>query len=88
MTEVGLGARRLRLDQAEREDFANNMVNLWPVELSLNRSKGAKGPGEWLPQTGQWGYIARFTRVVQIYNLQPSVQESAWFETFLHKCGR
>jgi hypothetical protein len=27
--------------QAKRERFANDMVNLWPVELSLNRSKGA-----------------------------------------------
>jgi hypothetical protein len=24
--------------QAKRESFANDMVNLWPVELSLNRS--------------------------------------------------
>jgi len=30
--------------QERREEFANDPVNLWPVELGLNRSKGAKGP--------------------------------------------
>ncbi|MFY3772988.1 GmrSD restriction endonuclease domain-containing protein [Marinobacter salsuginis] len=31
--------------QADREGFANDVVNRWSVELSLNRSKGARGPG-------------------------------------------
>lgn len=74
--------------EAKREDFANNMVNLWPVELSLNRSKGSRGPDEWLPPAGQCGYVARFSRVVRMYDLQPSVPESAWIKKFLNECGR
>lgn len=56
--------------EQRREQFANDPRNLWPVELSLNRSKGAKGPTEWLPPAGQCQYISRFLRLVKIYGLQ------------------
>nr|WP_273429863.1 DUF1524 domain-containing protein [Marinobacter sp.] len=32
--------------------FANDLVNLLPVEASWNRSKGAKGPDQWLALEG------------------------------------
>lgn len=44
----------------QREQFANDPVNLLPVEAGLNRSKGAQGPDRWLPPAGQCGYAARF----------------------------
>lgn len=72
--------------QAKRERFANDMVNLWPVELSLNRSKGAQGPDEWLPPSGQCGYVARFLRIVKQYDLQPSASETEWIKSFLNSC--
>lgn len=72
--------------QAKRERFANDMVNLWPVELSLNRSKCAKGPDEWLPPSAQCGYVARFLRVVKQYDLQPSSSEAGWITSFLNEC--
>ncbi|MBO6812974.1 MAG: HNH endonuclease [Marinobacter sp.] len=72
--------------QVKRERFANDMVNLWPVELSLNRSKGARGPDEWLPPLGQCGYVARFRRIVKQYDLQPSSSETVWITYFLDKC--
>lgn len=56
----------------KRERFANDPVNLWSVELSLNRQKGAKGPEEWLPPAGRCGYVSRFIRIVKIYKLEPS----------------
>jgi hypothetical protein len=55
--------------QEKREAFANDPRNLWPVELSLNRSKGARGPEDWLPPSGRCGYIARFSRLIKIYEL-------------------
>ncbi|MBO6812122.1 MAG: HNH endonuclease [Marinobacter sp.] len=55
--------------EQKREQFANDPRNLWPVELSLNRSKGARGPMEWLPPAGQCQYISRFLRLVKIYGL-------------------
>jgi hypothetical protein len=70
----------------KREQFANDPVNLWPVELSLNRSKGAQGPDQWLPPAGQCGYVARFLRIVKQYNLKPSRQEAAWIKAFITQC--
>lgn len=52
-----------------REKFANDPINLVPVEASLNRAKGAKGPDEWLPPKNQGQYEARFQRIVLKYKL-------------------
>ncbi|WP_420390693.1 HNH endonuclease family protein [Marinobacter sp.] len=70
----------------KREQFANDPVNLWPVEAGLNRSKGAKGPKEWLPPSAKCGYVARFFRIVKQYNLQPSSSEAGWITSFLKEC--
>jgi hypothetical protein len=56
----------------KRERFANDPINLWSVELSLNRQKGAKGPEGWLPPAGKCGYVSRFVRIVKVYGLEPS----------------
>ncbi len=53
----------------KREQFANDPINLAPVEASLNRSKGAKGLDEWLPPANQVQYKARFQRIVLKYGL-------------------
>jgi hypothetical protein len=71
---------------AKRENFANDQLNLWPVELSLNRSKGAQPPSEWLPPAGQCGYVARFIRIVRQYDLKPSGPEVQWLEKFIESC--
>ena len=72
----------------KRERFANDPVNLWPVEASLNRSKGAQGPDQWLPPSGQCQYVARFSRVVKQYGLQPTPRELRWLKGFLEECRR
>ena len=72
--------------QAKREKFANDMANLWPVELGLNRSKGALPPSEWLPPSGQCGYVARFLRIVRLYDLKPPPSEAQWLQSFLKEC--
>lgn len=71
-----------------REKFANDPVNLWPVESGLNRSKGAKTPVEWLPPAGHCGYVARFTRVVRMYGLEPTSHQTTWLREFLDQCRR
>ena len=72
--------------RAKRERFANDMVNLSPVDLGLNRSKGALGPNEWLPPSGQCGYVARFVRIVKQYDLKPTKLEARWLKAFLERC--
>lgn len=61
--------------KAKREKFANDPVNLIPVEASLNRSKGAQGPEDWLPPSGICQYVSRFVRIVRTYNLEPSKEQ-------------
>jgi hypothetical protein len=71
----------------KRKRFANDPVNLLPVELSLNRQKGARGPDEWLPPAGQCGYVARFFRIVKMYQLTLAAEETTWVRSFLANCG-
>jgi len=70
----------------KRRKFANDLINLWPVEAALNRSKGAKGPDQWLPPAGQCGYVARFVRIVKQYQLKPKAAEGEWMRAFLKRC--
>lgn len=77
-----------RWSDQRRETFANDPINLWPVEASLNRSKGARGPGEWMPPAGQCQYVARFLRVVKTYDLAPSADEMAGLRGRVEDCGR
>ncbi|MDP4532871.1 HNH endonuclease family protein [Marinobacter salarius] len=70
----------------KRQRFANDHINLWPVEASLNRSKGAQGPDQWLPPAGRCGYVARFVRIMKYYDLKPKSSESEWMRAFLNGC--
>ena len=72
--------------QGKREAFANDLLNIWPVEASLNRSKGARGPDQWLPPAGQCQYVARFVRIGMVYGLTPTTQERATYRKMLDNC--
>ena len=54
-----------------RRKFANDPVNLFAVHASANRSKGARGPLEWLPTNAGFHcqYVTRFHRIVLTYKL-------------------
>lgn len=71
-----------------REAFANDPINLWPVEASLNRSKGAQGPDTWMPPAGQCQYISRFARILIKYDLMPTEAEAQAFRRLLDTCRR
>jgi hypothetical protein len=64
-------------NKATRRKFANDKVNLFAVQASANRQKGAKGPLEWLPpsQAFQCSYVTRFHRIVLTYKLQYTAYE-------------
>ena len=61
----------------ERHQFANDPINLFAVEKSVNRQKSASGPAEWLPPNIKFRcqYIIRFQRVVKLYGLNQSAAE-------------
>jgi hypothetical protein len=48
--------------------------------------QGAQGPDEWLPPTGQCGYVSRFVRTAKKYALSFTTFESRWVQDFLNRC--
>lgn len=78
-------------DSAKRERFANDQVNLFAVQASANRQKGAKGPLKWMPPNAGFHcqYLLRFTRVSKSYGLVFSVQEAEGIDRMkTSACGR
>lgn len=72
--------------ERRRLDFANDPLNLWPVEAGLNRSKGAQGPDTWLPPAGACGYTARFKRLVSRYQLALTPPEQQAIDRIVRDC--
>lgn len=62
----------------KRIAFANDPVNLFAVDASANRQKGAAGPTEWMPpnQGFHCQYLLRFIRVAQSYGLEIPANEA------------
>lgn len=58
--------------KSKKKTFANDYTNLLPVQLSLNRKKGDKGPTDWMPPNNQYrcSYLKDFNAVVIKYHLQ------------------
>jgi len=66
----------------KRRRFANDPVNLFAVQASVNRSKGAAGPLDWLPPdpTYHCSYVTRFHRVVRLYGIEYEADEAAAYQ--------
>lgn len=60
----------------KREHFANDERNLLIVSASLNRSKGAKGPRDWMPPNEQYHcqYATRYLRILMLYGFNDSIK--------------
>ncbi len=74
----------------QRREFANDEANLFAVEASVNREKGALGLLNWLPPDRSFHcqYILRFTRIVRKYDLVMSDTEGLAMQYLRHnKCG-
>ena len=69
----------------KRLEFANDPANLLPVGASVNRSKGASGPLEWLPPNESFAceYVLRFNRVIDRYELAVPAEEAEMFATLI-----
>ena len=67
-------------DFEKRMAFANDPRNLIVVESSLNRSKGAKSPLEWLPPENQCAYTLKFIRITKLYGIKLTTDEQEEFD--------
>jgi len=75
----------------KRRKFANDYSNLFAVEASANRQKGAKGPLEWLPpeESFQCQYTLRFKRIALSYGLKFTKHEAVALRQLQKaKCGK
>lgn len=72
----------------QREQFANDPLNLQAVDGSANASKSDSGPGEWLPSDPDaWcEYIARFILIADVYALTIAPADRAASESVLTGC--
>lgn len=64
--------------ESKRRAFANDESNLFAVQASVNREKGASGPLEWLPPNRAYHcqYVLRFQRIAMKYRLTFSAREA------------
>ena len=75
--------------RARKRAFANDMDNLLPVDAAANRSKGDKGPDEWMPPRHEYRceYLGRFTAIVAKYQLSYAPSEKRVIARMLKACG-
>ena len=64
-----------RWSLARKREFANDPDNLLAVHASANRSKGSKGPDDWMPLIDRCGYAKRWEKVLAKYDLIVVPQE-------------
>jgi hypothetical protein len=57
--------------------FSNDLKNLFAVQQSANREKGASGPAEWLPPNVEYRcqYIQDFQTIIDVYGLEQTEDE-------------
>ena len=62
---------------AKKRTFANDPDNLLATSSSANRSKGAKGPDEWMPAINKCSYAQRWEGLIEKYGLVTTTGEMA-----------
>ncbi|CAM5501779.1 hypothetical protein STANM337S_03688 [Streptomyces tanashiensis] len=68
-----------RWSESKRRQFANDVLNLIPVEGRANSAKGDSGPASWLPPNKQirCAYAVRFAQVGLKYDLPVTTADKA-----------
>jgi hypothetical protein len=64
-----------RWSGARKRAFANDPENLLATSSSANRSKGAKGPDEWMPAINECSYAQRWEGLIEKYGLMITTGE-------------
>ncbi|MFJ2936667.1 HNH endonuclease family protein [Streptomyces sp. NPDC087219] len=68
-----------RWSKSKRRQFANDVLNLIPVEGRANSAKGDSGPASWLPPNKRirCAYVVRFAQVALKYELPVTTADKA-----------
>jgi hypothetical protein len=75
-----------RWPESKREQLANDVLNLLPVEGRANSAKGDSGPASWLPpnKTIRCSYAVRFAQVAAKYDMPVTAPDK---QMMLRQCG-
>jgi hypothetical protein len=65
-----------RWSSTKKSTFANDPDNLLATSSSANRSKGAKGPDQWLPSINKCSYAQRWVQLIEKYGLMTTAGET------------
>jgi hypothetical protein len=73
----------------QREQFANDPINLQAVDGATNSSKSDSGPGDWMPPSAasHCEYAARFVLVLMAYDLTLDDADRQELTSTLGTCG-
>jgi len=66
-----------RWSSGRKQAFANDPDNLLATYYSENRSKGAKGPDQWMPEINRCSYAQRWEVLIEKYGLVATTGEVA-----------
>lgn len=75
-----------RWSEGKRQQLANDVLNLLPVEGRANSAKQDSGPASWLPPNTRirCAYVVRFAQVAEKYELPVTAPDKAMM---LNQCG-
>ncbi len=71
---------------ATRYAFANDLLNLTLSTPSVNRSKGARDAGEWLPEYNKCWYVFTVVQVKKKYKMSVDSDERDAMQEVLENC--
>lgn len=70
----------------QRQNFANDPLELLPVDTASNASKGDSTPDQWVPATNRCFYARRWIIVKATYHLSATAPETAALTELLTTC--
>ena len=72
--------------RTQKQNFANDPINLLIVDDGLNQRKSDSGPSEFMPPSNQCSYAQIWDRVSRRYALQLEARDRIFLNNFLANC--
>lgn len=74
-------------DKKKKQDYANDFDHLVATTAKENRTKGDKGPSEWMPESSKCEYAKVYTHIVKKYKLNLNKADKDTLEKALNSCA-
>ena len=74
-------------DKQKKQDYANDFDHLVATTAKENRTKGDKGPSEWMPESSKCEYAKVYTHIVKKYKLNLNKADKDTLEKAFNSCA-